>query len=166
MGMPNKRLSRAPLRSMKTGSITRLKAADRSGERELIRLSLRKLNSIRTVITRVNAALRRPMRRKIDAMLCLLAQASPALGAELAAGPNSCPARSTEPGRYRIAARPFWGSLVRQLAPALGSALPSAEPQSFLVGDEHDFSGTEARTLPGIVESVQNKPLPEDRVEE
>jgi hypothetical protein len=34
------------------------------------------------------------------------------------------------------------------------------------VGDEHDFSGTEARTLPGIVESVQNKPLPEDRVEE
>jgi hypothetical protein len=34
------------------------------------------------------------------------------------------------------------------------------------VGDEHDFSGTEACALPGVVESVQNKPFPEDRVEE
>jgi hypothetical protein len=68
---------------MKTGSITRLKTADQSGEKVFMRLSLRKVNSIRTVIATVNTTPKKLMRRKMVSTISLLAQWSPALGAKL-----------------------------------------------------------------------------------
>jgi hypothetical protein len=83
MGMASSRFSRAPLRSMKTGSITRLKTADQSGEKVFMCLSLRKVNSIKTVIATVNTTPKKLMRRKMVSIISLLAQWSPALGAKL-----------------------------------------------------------------------------------